>query len=85
VRHAAYRGANKLDVERTLNNSRSLLMISAQQLAAKADQLGLQADKAVDLSYAQSLRRRASEWKALAAELHVIENDPLYRQIHDRQ
>jgi hypothetical protein len=60
-------------------------MMSAKQLAMKADQLRKLAEKAVDLSYARSLRRRASEWNALAAGLHVIENDPVYRRIHDRQ
>jgi len=59
-------------------------MTRAQEWTERANQLGTLADKAVDLSYARSLRQRASEWKALAVELHVIECDPLYRQIHDR-
>jgi hypothetical protein len=59
-------------------------MMKAQELAAKAEQLGALADKAVDPSYAKSLRQRAREWRALAAELHALERDPLYRSIHGR-
>ena len=42
------------------------------------------ADKAVDPIFARSLRQRASEWRALAAEIEVFEKDPIYRLIHDR-
>jgi hypothetical protein len=60
------------------------MRLREQELAARADQLCTLADTAIDLSYARSLRQRASDWRALAAELRVLDSDPLYRQIHDR-
>ena len=56
----------------------------AEELAAKAEQLGKLADVAIDRSYARSLRQRAQQWRDIAAELRVLERDPLYRSIHDR-
>jgi hypothetical protein len=59
-------------------------MMRAEELAARAEQLGKLADHAIDLSYAKSLRQRARQWRAMAAEMSVLESDPLYRRIHDR-
>jgi len=72
-------------MEHQPHNWRSSFMTRAQEWTERADQLGTLADKAVDLSYMRDrCASAASEWEALAVELHVIECDPLYRQIHDR-
>jgi hypothetical protein len=63
---------------------RSSPMMRAEELAARAEQLGKLADKAIDFSYAKALRQRARQWRAMAAEVSVFESDPLYRRIHDR-
>jgi hypothetical protein len=60
------------------------MMIRPQELATRAEQLSKLADNAVDASYARSLRQRAGEWMAMAAEISVLQRDPFYRYIHDR-
>ena len=42
---------------------RSFPMMRAEELAARAEQLGKLADKAIDLSYAKVLRQRARQWR----------------------
>jgi hypothetical protein len=64
--------------------SRSSFMLRAQDLLAKADQDEELANRVTDLSLANSLRCRAREWRNLAAEVRVLERDPMYRLIHDR-
>lgn len=59
-------------------------MRSERIFLEKAIQLGDLADKAADPRLAESLRRRAREWRALAAEVQIFQKDPVYRQIHDR-
>ena len=59
-------------------------MLRADELVARAQQLGTLAATVVDPSYAKSLRQHARYWLDLAAEMRVLENDPLYRCIHDR-
>jgi hypothetical protein len=59
-------------------------MMTAQELAAKAEQLDAMADKSVDPSLARSLRQRACQSRAMAEEIRILHRDPLYRFIHDR-
>jgi flagellum-specific peptidoglycan hydrolase FlgJ len=59
-------------------------MMTAEELTAKAEQLRRLADQAIDPSYAESLRQRAQQLQAMAAEIRVLQSDPLYRRIHDR-
>jgi hypothetical protein len=59
-------------------------MTSAREFSEKATRLRNLADKAVDPLFAKSLRQRAREWRALAAEIQVFQQDPVYRLIHDR-
>jgi hypothetical protein len=59
-------------------------MLRAQDLTAKADQFDELADRVIDPLFASSLRQRAREWRELAAEVRVLECDPMYRLIHDR-
>jgi hypothetical protein len=60
------------------------MMIRPEELATRAEQLSKLADQAVDASYARSLRQRAREWRAMAAEISVLQRDPFYQLIHDR-
>jgi hypothetical protein len=60
------------------------MIIRAEELVARAEQLGKLADQAVDASYARCLRQRAREWRAMAAEIGVLQRDPFYRYIQDR-
>ena len=55
---------------------RSFPMMRAEELAARAEQLGKLADKAIDLSYAKALGQRARQWRDIAAEISVLERDP---------
>jgi hypothetical protein len=64
--------------------SRSSFMLRAQDLLAKADQDDELANRVTDLSLANSLRCRAREWRNLAAEVRVLQRDPMYWLIHDR-
>jgi hypothetical protein len=59
-------------------------MLRAQDLLAKADQYDELANGVADLLLADSLRRRARESRDMAAEVRVLERDPMYRLIHDR-
>jgi hypothetical protein len=59
------------------------MMIRPEELARRAEQLRELADQAVDASHARSLRQRAREWMAMAAEVSVLQRDPFYRYIHD--
>ena len=52
--------------------------------AARADELRALADKVDDPFLAKSLRERARHWSAMAAEIDVLERDPIYRLIHNR-
>jgi hypothetical protein len=63
---------------------RSSSMLRAEDLAAKADKLDELADRVIDPLLASSMRRRACEWRELAAEVRVLECDLMYRLIHDR-
>ena len=58
-------------------------MLRAQDLVAKADHCDELADRVTDILLASSLRRRAREWRDIAAEVRVLEQDPMYRSIHD--
>src|SRR5262249_5430334 len=60
-------------------------MLPAQDLAAKAEQYDALADRVIDPHLAASLRRRAREWRDMADEVRVVQSDPMYRLIHDRQ
>jgi hypothetical protein len=70
--------------ERQVVYSRSPCMLRAQDLTAKADQYDALASRVTDRLLANSLRRRAREWRDMAAEVRVLERDPMYRLIHDR-
>jgi hypothetical protein len=59
-------------------------MLRAQDLTAKADKFDELADRVIDPMVASSLRRRARECRDMAAEVRVLERDPMYRLIHDR-
>jgi hypothetical protein len=59
-------------------------MMRAEELAARAERLSKLGEGAIDLSYARSLRHRAQYCRDMAAELRILERDPLYRLIHDR-
>ena len=59
-------------------------MLRAQDLAAKAEQCDELAKRVHDPALAASLRRRACDWRDMAAEVRVVQRDPLYRLIHDR-
>jgi len=61
------------------------LMTNAREFSERAARLRDLADRVVDPRFAESLRQRAREWRALAAEIQVFEKDPIYRLIHDRQ
>ena len=70
--------------ERSGFDSRSSPMLRAQDLEAKAEQYDELADTVIDPQLANSLRQRARAWRELAAEVLVLERDPMYRLIHDR-
>jgi hypothetical protein len=59
-------------------------MSSAREFSERATRLRDLANRVVDPLFATSLRQRAREWHALAAEIQVFEKDPVYRLIHDR-
>jgi hypothetical protein len=59
-------------------------MLHARELTAKAEQYDKRADATMDPLLALALRQRARQWRDMAAEIDVFQNDPAYRAIHDR-
>jgi len=64
---------------------RSFFMLRSEDLAERAGKFDELADRVIDPQVASSMRQRAREWRALAAEVRVLQCDPMYRLIHDRQ
>lgn len=42
------------------------------------------ASRIFDPLLAASLRRHACEWRDMAAEVRIVQRDPMYQLIHDR-
>ena len=59
-------------------------MLYADDLAAKAARCEELASQVIEPLLAASLRRRAGEWRDMAAEVNLVQRDPIYRLIHDR-
>ena len=59
-------------------------MLQAKEMLANAEQCERMADK-TDPTIARFWRDAAKQWKAMAAQLELLEQEPVYRIIRSRR